>query len=201
MEGRPPDRPGSVPPEEEATRVRGGPVPPRGPIEPPRGEATTTYRETDRLPESSLEDELFEVRDETRKLRFSLAGALVLGAVATILAVLALLQANDRSPIPGQSNERVGKLSDRLEQEQDRNSGRAKRLEQTEERVDRLTRANNRLVDRVEEQGGGADADQVTELQDQVKSAQSAAEESDTRADALERRVDQLADRVSNNSP
>jgi len=201
MEGRPPDRPGSVPPEQEPTRLQGGPVPPHRPIEPAPGEATTTYRETDRYPESALRDELFEVREEVRKLRFSLAGALVLGAVATILAVLALLQANDRSPIPGQNREQVEEVSDRLEQEQDRNAERAERLEQTEERVDRLTRANNRLVDQVEEQGSGADADQITELQDQVESAQSAAEDSDTRADALGRRVDQLADRVSNSSP
>lgn len=197
MEGRPPDRPGSVPPEQEPTRLQGGAGPPRRPTEPAPGEATTTYRETDRFSDPTLSDELYEVREEVRKLRFSLAGALVLGAVATILAVLALLQAGDRSPIPGGNSERVGQLRDELEQEQDRNSERADRLEQTEERVDRLTRANNRLVDQVEEQGGGADADQVTELQDQVESAQSAAEQSDSRAEALERRVDQLADRVS----
>lgn len=160
-------------------------------------EREAVYRETERYAEPSLRDELYEVRDELRKLRASLIAALVLGAVATILAVFALLQGTDSSPLPGQNRARTQNLSDELQQQKDRNDARAARLNETERRIDRVTRANNRLVTRVDSLGSGVDQSEVDQLKTDVSTAQSDAKQSRSSVQSLDRRVNQLADRVA----
>lgn len=197
MEGRPP----GPPPEDEPTRLQGDAVPqPAGePVE-----REPVYRETEREVDyrgtyagPSLEDQLYEARDEVRKLRASLIAALVLGAVATILAVFALLQSTDSSPLPGQNRGRTQNLSRELDQERDRNAERADRVQAAQRRIDRVTRANNRLVQRVEALGTAPDAGDLKTLRDDVTQARSDARQSKASVQSLDRRVSQLADRVA----
>ena len=159
-------------------------------------ERESVYRETT-FTGPSLEDQLYEVRDEVRKLRTSLIGALVLGAVATILAVFALLNATDSNPLSGDNRSRISSLSRELDEERDRNAERADRLEEAENRIDKVTRANNRVVEQVEALGDAPDAAELETLQDDVTTAESDARQSRASVQSLERRVDQLADRVA----
>ena len=170
------------PPQDAATRVVGPPVAPPDPV---RRVVDDGW--------APIDAEIGALREEARRLRLSLIGAVVLAVTAIVIAVFALVAQEQGRPAANTA--RIAELEDQLERVRERDEVRAEQVRSLEASTRRAAASGTAARRRADQaaRAGTAAADAQTEADRRLRRLERDAADRDERIDSLAGAIDGLS--------